>query len=216
MRVEVDKKRVLYRPNFLGPFQGNPRNKMECSVCFAESGPFQKLCCGHTFCKGCIKQWYAKGASGANTSCPLCRRPMYWRGFHEVKEEWDEEAYENKCADVFSQALDETFSDAQEFAEQFPPRWRKRIFRDLIEDFLDLEKTYRFLKNEHIHPDDMEEVFYYGDYYSDRHMDKCRWLDEPPKEWMSRYPEGVKSARCGSRRRAAEDEWCTVSLYIQL
>ena len=184
----------------------------ECAVCFSESGPFQKLCCGHTFCKGCIKQWYAKGAAGC--TCPMCRRPMYWRGFHEVKDAWDDEAYETKCTEVFGQALDEAFEEAQDFADDFPPEWRSRIFRDLIEDFLDLEKTYRFLKNERVHPDDIEEVFYYGDYYSDRHMDKCRWLDEPPKDVATRYPLRKDGVRGGKRCRAREDEWFEMTVYL--
>jgi hypothetical protein len=186
---------------------------MECSVCYSESGPFQKLCCGHVFCKGCIKSWYLKGVNG--TACPMCRSPIYWSGFHKVRDEWNEEAYENKCAEVFGQALDEAFEEAQGFAEQFPPRWRPRIFRDVIEDFIDIEKTYRFLRWHDAHPDEIEDVFYYGDYYSDKRVGKHAWDDEPPKEWVSRYP-GVSSApaRCGSRRRAAEDEWCTLSFYI--
>ena len=186
----------------------------ECSVCYSESGPFQKLCCGHIFCKGCIKSWYLKGANGS--ACPMCRAPVYWSGFHKVRDQWNEEAYENKCAEVFSKALDDAFEEVQNFAEQFPPRWRSRIFRDVIEDFIDIEKTYRFMRWHDAHPSDMEDVFYYGDYYSDREVGKCVWDDEPPKEWATRYPVMVKSARCGSRRRAGEDEWFTLSVYIQL
>jgi len=186
----------------------------ECAVCFSEAGPFQKLCCGHTFCKGCIKQWYAKGASGS--SCPMCRRPMYWRGFHKVRAEWQEEAYEHKCAEVFGAALDELFEDAQDFADEFPPEWRSRIFWDLKEDFLDLEKTYRFLRWYEASPDAIEDVFYYGDYYSDRKIGKYTWNDEPPMDFATRYPMMAKSERSGSRRRAAQDEWFEMTVYLQL
>ena len=188
----------------------------ECAVCYSESGPFQKLCCGHVFCKGCIKSWYLKGANGS--ACPMCRSPIYWSGFHKVRDEWNEEAYENKCADVFSQALDEAFEEAQEFAEQFPPRWRSRVLRDVIEDFIDIEKTYRFMKWHDAHPDAIEDVFYYGDYYSDRAVGKHTWDDEPPKEWMTKYPGGGErsSARRSARRRAAEDEWVTLGVYLVL
>jgi len=141
---------------------------------------------------------------------------MYWRGFHKVKEEWDEEAYEHKCTEVFGQALDEAFEDAQDFADEFPPQWRSRIFRDLIEDFLDLERTYRFLKSRDASPDEMEDVFYYGVYYSDRHMDKCIWLDEPPSEFATRYPLRKDGTRGGKRCRALQDEWCTVNVCLIL
>lgn len=189
-----------------------PRSKMECSVCYAETGPFQKLCCGHVFCKGCIKQWYLKGSSGS--SCPMCRRPVYWRGFHKVKEEWEEEAYEHKCAEVFSQALDDVFEEAQAFADEFPAKWRARIFRDVIEDFIDLEKTYRFMKWHEAHPDDMEQVFYYGDYYSDRRIDRYVWDDEPPREFVTRYPLRKDSAKGGKRCRALQDEWFEMTVYL--
>ena len=182
----------------------------ECSVCYGESGPFQKLCCGHDFCTGCIKTWYLKGTG---TGCPMCRAPIYFKGFHKVRDEWNEDAWENKCAEVFSEALDERFAEAQEFAQAFPPKWRNRIFRELIDDFVEIEKTYRFLKNEGVGPDDMEEVFYWGDYYSDRHMDQYSYLDEPRKESVP----AVQSRGGGKgfkRARARQDPWVTVTLYL--
>jgi hypothetical protein len=141
---------------------------------------------------------------------------VYWSGFHKVRDQWNAEAYEAKCAEVYGQALDEVFEEAQDFADQFPSRWRARIFKDVIEDFIDLERTYRFLRWHDASPSDMEDVFYYGDYYSDRKVGVFTWDDEPQKEWVSRYPAAVKSARCGSRRRAGEDEWFTLSVCVLL
>jgi len=139
---------------------------------------------------------------------------MYWRGFHKVRAEWQEEAYEHKCAEVFGQALDEAFEEAQDFADEFPPQWRSRIFRDLIEDFLDLERTYRFMKWHEASPDDMEDVFYYGDYYSDRRIHKYVWDDEPPREFATRYPLRKDGTRGGKRCRAREDEWFELTVYL--
>jgi len=213
---------VLKVLNFKTNFTTNSKvqDSMECSVCYGESGPFQKLCCGHVFCKGCIKSWYLKGvsSSGANASCPMCRRPMYFRGFHAVREEWDDDAWENKCADVFSEAIDMAFEEAQEFAESFPERFRGRIMRDVIEDVLDIEKTYRFLKSVNASSEDIEYVLLYtGDYYSDRHINKWNWCDEPKKGFETRYP-WLKQSRTGSQKRvrAREDPWVTVSFYIEV
>jgi hypothetical protein len=146
----------------------------------------------------------------------MCRAPIYFKGFHKVREQWNEDARENKCDEVFSQALDECFAEAQDFAESLPPRWRGRIMKDVIEDFIDIEKTYRFLKNEGVSSDDMEEVFYWGDYYSDRHMNKCWYLDEPRKAFASRYPIMEKSAKGFKRARARQDPWVTLSFYIEI
>jgi hypothetical protein len=84
--------------------------------------------------------------------------------------------------------------------------------RDVLEDFIDIEKTYRFLKNEGVDPEVIEEVFYYEDYYSDRHMNKCWYLDEPPKESVP----AVQSRSRGKgfkRSRARQDTWVTMSFY---
>ena len=187
---------------------------MECSVCYGESGPFQKLCCGHDFCTGCIKNWYLKGAAGS--SCPMCRAPVYFKGFHRVRDQWNEDAQDAKCTEVFGAALDERFAEAQEFAQAFPAKWRGRIFRELVDDFVEIEKTYRFLKNEGVDHEVMDEVFYWGDYYSDRHMNKYWYLDAPRKEFASRYPWLGQNSRSGKRARAREDPWVTVTFYFEV
>ena len=91
----------------------------ECSICYAETGSFVKLCCSHEFCPGCIKSWYQKGTG---TGCPMCRRPMYWKGFHKAREQWDQEAYEIKSGEVFIQSVEdyatEAFSDLNNAIEE--------------------------------------------------------------------------------------------------
>ena len=185
----------------------------ECAVCYNEEGSFQKLCCGHTFCKSCIKSWYHKGACGS--SCPMCRKPMYWRGFHQIRDAWDREAWEGKCAEVFSEALDERFAEAQEFAEAFSAKWRARIFKEVIDDFMDIEKTYRFLKSECVDPEVMEDAFYWGDYYSDRHINKYSYLDEPPKD-LTPALQFRGRGKGFKRARARQDPWVTLSFYIEV
>ena len=104
------------------------RNKMECSVCYTESGPFVKLCCSHEFCAGCIKTWYLKGTG---TGCPMCRRPMYWKGFHKTKAQWDQEAYEVKTSEVFSENVD---SYVQDCFEAFTEAGEEILQAETIDD----------------------------------------------------------------------------------
>ena len=187
---------------------------MECSVCYGESGPFQKLCCGHTFCTGCIKTWYLKGTG---TGCPMCRRPIYFKGFAKVREQWDEEAWETRCAEVLSEAIDECIAESLEMVEYFPNEFKNEIMSDVINDIADIEKTFRFLKAENIASEDIEYVLMETmDYYSDRHLTKVRFLDEPAKEWMTKYPLRKDGVKGGARCRAREDEWFTMTLYVQL
>ena len=187
---------------------------MECSVCYCETGPFQKLACGHDFCAGCIKTWYLKG-TGDNTTCPMCRTPIYFKGFHKVRDQWSAEAHENKCGEVFSAAIDACVVQAFEYAATFPKRWRPVILNEIIEDVKDLERTYRVLMSYGAEPGDIDDAFCYEDYYSDRHLDKCSYIDEPAKD---RAPKRTakSAARCGKRARARQDSWATYSFFIEI
>lgn len=187
----------------------------ECSVCYSDlRSSACKLTCGHSFCNGCIKSWYLKGANGS--ACPMCRRPIYFSGFHKVRESWDGEAWETKCTEIYGEALDQLFEEAQDFAETFGPKWKARIFRDLIEDFKDLDRTLRALRAYNAPLEAIEDAIYNDDYYSDRHLNKWEWDDEPVKELALRYPGKAGAAgRCGKRGRALEDEWATLNFVIE-
>ena len=76
---------------------------MECSVCY-ETGPCRKLCCGHEFCSGCIKSWYLKGTG---TGCPMCRRPIYFKGFHKLEDQWNMDAWETRCSEAFEHSVED-------------------------------------------------------------------------------------------------------------
>ena len=186
---------------------------MECSVCYGECGPFQKLCCGHSFCTGCLKTWYLKGTG---TGCPMCRRPIYFKGFAKVRDQWDEEAWETRCSEVLSEVLDATFAESQQMAEYFPD-YQEEIMEDLVVDMVDIEKTFRFLKAEGLCSEDIEYVLTETtDYYSDRNLDRVRWIDEPVKKWVSKYSQIGDPARSVKRVRARQDPWFTVSFYVEL
>ena len=186
---------------------------MECSVCYGETGPFQKLCCGHTFCMGCVKQWYLRGAAG--TSCPMCRRPVYFKGFRKVRDQWDEDAWDHKCTEALEVAMMECISETFDLADKCKRKYRREIMEELVDDLRGIEKTYRFLKYEGIAAEDIEYILLdTDDYYSDRKINKFYWLDEPPKEWITRYPDQGGSQRCGKRARAFTDDWVTLNLVI--
>jgi chlorite dismutase len=145
----------------------------------------------------------------------MCRRPIYFKGFRKVREQWDEDAWEIRCSEVLSEAMDECIADGLEMADYFPKRFKSDVLEDTIEDLRDLERTFRYLKSRDFCSEDIEYVLNEtNDYYSDRHMNKDLWLDEPPKEWITRYPDQGGSQRCGKRARAFTDDWVTLNLVV--
>lgn len=182
---------------------------MECAVCYEECAKGCKLVCGHVFCTGCVKEWYRKGSG---TGCPMCRRPMYFKGFHKAKEAWDEEAWETRCSEVLSETMDACVSEAFEMAECFPDEFRQEILDSALIDLREMEKTFRFLKNEGCWADEIDFVLNEtNDYYSDRHLDRFKYIDEPRKEAPPKEPR-CTAARRGSRARAHPDPWYTISV----
>ena len=189
---------------------------MECSVCYCETGSACKLACGHTFCNGCIKTWYMKGTG---SGCPMCRRPIYFKGFGKVREQWEAEAWETRCAEVIDQALTSAIEEAFEFCteEGVGRRFRRMIMEGLMDDLCDVEKTARFLMSHDVSPDELEYWLLETDeYFSDRSVGKYKWIDEPEKAFATRYPKIEQGAQAGKRARARVDEWYTISIVVNM
>ena len=192
-----------------------PDENMECAVCYSETGPFRRLCCGHEFCTGCVKTWYLKGTG---TGCPMCRRPIYFKGFHKVRDEWNEEQWRNACMDVLEEHRAAVLEEAQEFLECFGGGrfWDHIIQPNVMSALKEAERTTRFLMAEGIDSDWLAYVLLdTDDYYSDRHVDKFRYYDEPPRLAETRYPKLAKAGAKGARRaRALTDPLWTVSIVV--
>ena len=126
---------------------------MECSVCY-ETGPCRKLCCGHEFCSGCIKSWYLKGTG---TGCPMCRRPIYFKGFHKVEDQWNEDAWETRCSEALEHSIEDTLQTLCENLVQWPPEFHAFFTRHAMKDLRKNERMFSALKENGF---DSEEIDY--------------------------------------------------------
>lgn len=160
---------------------------MECAICYCDMTTARTLTCGHSFCGACLKNWYLKGVSGAGQTCPMCRRAIYFKGFHKLREDWAEDAWETQISEVFGQAIDECFELAVEFAAEVGHK--KEIMAGVINDIKDLDRTFRFLKHLGADAEEMEYALMdTDDYFSDRHINKLIFDDEPAKDFFTKYP----------------------------
>jgi hypothetical protein len=79
---------------------------MPCVICFDDDdNPKLTLICNHSFCHGCVKDWYTKGGAGAG--CPLCRRALHFRGLYKIRDKWNQETDHNKFQAVYGRVLDD-------------------------------------------------------------------------------------------------------------
>ena len=82
---------------------------MECPVCYCNDATCS-LVCGHSFCGQCIKEWWLKSDNECQ-GCPMCRRPIYFRGMKSKVEQWDGERREQVAERVYARVFDEIVED---------------------------------------------------------------------------------------------------------
>jgi hypothetical protein len=141
---------------------------------------------------------------------------MYFKGFHKARDAWDEEAYEARCAEILADTMEACIQEAFETAEYFHRKYRKEILAGTMDDLREMEKTFRFLKNEGLYAEDIDYVLNEtDDYYSDRHLDHFQYIDEPIKDVAPSSPTRA-AGRSGRRARARQDPWCTVSFIFEV
>lgn len=153
---------------------------MECSVCYEELSQRSRctLVCRHAFCHGCIKEWCQKGSG---TGCPMCRRAVYFKGFHKKQEEWEEEAWHVKTSEIMGEAIDALVEEAQIDKKEFP-NFSRYFDAQLKQDLKKVDRTVRFLKSEYVHEDYIESCLAYEDHYSDRKIGAKNEYREIPRQ----------------------------------
>ena len=162
---------------------------MECAVCYGDNARC-KLTCGHSFCHGCVKTWYQKGTG---EGCPMCRAPIYFKGFYKIREKWADESYEVRTNEIFNGALNQAIEAELEQDREFKEAFGDEIQPDPLRmsDLSYIEDTYRYLKSEDMHHEDIDYILNEtDDYYSTRGMNVKNQGREKP-----RSPPPPKSRR---------------------
>jgi len=125
--------------------------EMECAVCYCETANCN-LICGHSFCFSCVKEWHHKCSE---PTCPMCRKPLNFRGLHRLEEKWFEEAHNQKIDDLFGEFVEEILENCEwphfalfEIKEaqkrlQKMTDWDfdKDLFEEIMYDFIDIVTT---------------------------------------------------------------------------
>jgi hypothetical protein len=163
---------------------------MECPVCY-ESSANLKLGCGHTMCFKCTREWLVKCKTDEKPGCPMCRKPIRFKGLDKIEKALEAERYESQYNDAYSELLESCFEVYQSAVEAAPSLgyvWR----HGLQEDILELEKTFGVLKNfYYLDPSDIVEEIYEGVVLSPK-KEIRRWNRE---EWAQRDKFAVKQQR---------------------
>ena len=73
----------------------------ECPICY-NSNANCTLICKHSFCLECIKDWYSR----KQTSCPVCRNNICFKGMYKYKKHLENKQKENIMQHIFEKYLE--------------------------------------------------------------------------------------------------------------
>ena len=153
---------------------------MECPVCYCATANC-KLVCGHGLCTDCAKSWYKKSDE---PNCPMCRQPMYFKGLRKLKQEMEEDRFEEHCTELFTEAISDLFEDWEmEMLElrkaDIPPRMFKFFLADIMDDLKDAEKKIKVMREQGWDINDMRCILEGWEF---QYRQKFDWCDTPPKD----------------------------------
>jgi hypothetical protein len=113
----------------------------------------------------------------------MCRRPIYFKGFHSVRDTWNKDSWDIKCNEVLNVTFDAKIEEAIEISQILHKKFRREILDDLVEDLKEIEKMFRFLKFDRCSAEEIDYLLNETDcYFSDRHVGKYIWDNDPFNE----------------------------------
>ena len=76
----------------------------------------------------------------------MCRRPIYFRGFHKVEEQWSEDAWETRCSEVFEHSVEDEMQNLTEMLVQWPREFHPFFTRRAMLQLKMNERMFSSLK----------------------------------------------------------------------
>lgn len=79
---------------------------MECPVCYCDTN-INHLVCGHQLCTTCTNRW--------QSTCPMCREPLCFRGIIEQKKQWKMGRRDQVYLDIMNELMTDCPDDCVPF-----------------------------------------------------------------------------------------------------
>lgn len=143
---------------------------MECPVCYSADACCH-LVCGHSFCGGCTKEWWLKSAE---SNCPMCRAPLYFRGLRKMAERWEEEREEKMKEAVYTKIFNEIIEDLGEEFDELEATLTMFALREFDERF----RKFAYECDWDFTEEELYEIV--GDMFMDIYNEKCVWDESAP------------------------------------
>jgi hypothetical protein len=76
----------------------------------------------------------------------MCRRPIYFKGFHKVEDKWNEDAWETKCSEAFQNSVEGEMQNLKEMLIQWPREFHPFFLRKAMRHLKMNERMFSAMK----------------------------------------------------------------------
>jgi hypothetical protein len=76
----------------------------------------------------------------------MCRRPIYFKGFHKVEDQWNEDAWETRCSEALEHSVEDVMQNLREMLVQWPPEFHAFFTRTAMRELKKNERMFSALK----------------------------------------------------------------------
>jgi hypothetical protein len=95
----------------------------------------------------------------------MCRRPIYFKGFHKVEEQWNEDAWETRCSEVFENLVEDVMQNLKEMLVQWPKEFHTFFTRTAMIELKKNERLFFSLKEDGFDADEIDYLLNESDVY---------------------------------------------------
>jgi len=95
----------------------------------------------------------------------MCRRPIYFKGFHAVEKQWKVDAWETRCSEVFESSVEDALQNLRETLCLWPPEFHAFFLRKTMHDLKKTERMFSAMKDSCFESDEIDYMLNETDFY---------------------------------------------------
>jgi hypothetical protein len=95
----------------------------------------------------------------------MCRRPIYFKGFHKVEEQWNEDAWETRCSEAFEHSVEDELQNLKEMLTLWPKEFHPFFLRKAMRQLKMNERMFSSLKEGGFDSEEIDYLLNETDFY---------------------------------------------------
>jgi hypothetical protein len=122
----------------------------------------------------------------------MCRRPIYFKGFHKVEDKWNEDAWETRCSEAFENSIEGEMQNLKEMLIQWPREFHAFFLRKAMRHLKMNERMFSAMKEGGFDSDEIDYLLNETEIYFSRTFGS--YIHDHPRREKVPYKPAVHKA----------------------